>query len=368
MAACIALLTAAAVTLFAAALATAPAVSAAELRPWSVPYAEPLRLASLPLELADGSDMASGEWEIALTPGYFNLWSGSWHTATIHQELGLEGEPLTPEELRILEQRHPGDDIHRFDVEGVITELRLARGLGHGMTLTVSMPWVEIGSPHWDAISEEIHSALGWGVGGREVFAHSQTLAYVWDPKEGRAIEGWDELEGSGVGDVRLALSGRLGAAWGGEHRWIAAVEAPTGDTGTIAGSGGWDAGVRWFATWRWRTRSLVAGAGYTWLDRSGNLLGLERADTWHLIASFEQDLGKGWGATGSFTYESSPLADLTSTALGDGAAYLRLGVLAHVSERSWVALDMGQDWYGTGMSPDYAFRLTFGTGSRPRP
>ena len=144
---------AAALALAAALVAAAPALSQ-PLEPWPVPFAAPLRLASLPMELADGRALAPGAWELTVTPGYFNLWSGSWHTATIHRELGRDGLPIAAAELRLLEQRHPGDDIHRFDVEGVVTEVRLARGLGRGMTLTVSVPWVEVGSPHWDAISE----------------------------------------------------------------------------------------------------------------------------------------------------------------------------------------------------------------------
>ena len=351
----------AAVVLVAATLAAAPLALAQVPEPWSVPYAEPLRLASLPLELADGRSLASGEWEVTVTPGYFNLWSGSWHTATIHQELGLEGEPLTPEELRILEQRHPGDDIHRFDMEGVVTEVRIARGLGHGVTLTVSMPWVEIGSPHWDAISEEIHNALGWGVGGREVFAHSQTLAYVWSPDEGRAIEGWDEMEGSGVGDIRLALSGALGAAWGGEHRWIAAVEAPTGDAGTIAGSGGWDAGVRWLGAWSFSRSQLRCAVGYTHLDGAGTFLGAPRDDTWHAAAEYRHLWGERADTLVGVRWDTSPLASFSGGEPGRPAYMFTFGVRRWLSDTVFIAGVLGENLIPDGVNPDFTLQLQLG-------
>jgi len=342
-------------------VAAAPWAGAQPLEPWSTPYAEPLRLASLPLELADARDLASGAWEVTVTPGYFNLWSGSWHTATIHQELGLEGEPLVPAELRILEQRHPGDDIHRFDVEGTVTEVRVARGLGRGITLTVSLPWVEIGSPHWDAISEDIHDALGWGVGGREVFAHSQTVAYVWNPKEQRAIEGWEELEGSGVGDVRIALSGPLGGAWGGEHRWVAAVEAPTGDEGTIGGSGGWDAGVRWLGTWRF-SRSMVRGAlGYTRLDGGGSFLGAPRDDTWHAAAEYRHLWGERADTLLGVRWDTSPLATFSGGEPGQPAFMFTFGVRRWLSDAVFLAGTLGENLIPDGVNPDFTLQLQLG-------
>ena len=348
-------------TLLAVALAAAPAARAAELRPWSAPYAEPLRLASLPLELADGSDLADGEWEVTVTPGYFNLWSGSWHTATIHRELGLEGQPLTSAELRILEQRHPGDDIHRFDVEGSVTELRVARGLGRGVTLTVSVPWLEVGSPHWDAISQEIPSALGWGVGGREVFAHSQTLAYVWSPQDGRAIEGRGEIESSGVGDIRLALSGALGEAAGGEHRWVAAVEAPTGDEGTLAGSGGWDAGVRWLGTWRYSRSLLRCALGYTRLDDSGSFLGAPRDDTWHAAAEYRHLWGERADTLLGVRWDTSPLASFSGGEPGQPAFMFTFGIRRWLSDSVFLAAALGENLIPDGVNPDFTLQLQLG-------
>jgi len=343
-----------------AGLAAAP-LRAASLDPWSVLYVEPLRMTSLPLAMADGTSLAAGEWELTLTPGYFNLWSGSWHTATIHQELGLVGQPLTPAELRTLEQRHPGDDIHRFDVEGTLTEVRFARGLGHGLTASLAMPWIEIGRPHWDAISQNFHGALGWGEGSREMFARSQTLAYVWSPRLHRAIAGWEELARSGIGDVSVTLSGPLGTLAGGEQRWAAAVEAPTGKEGTLAGSGGWDVGVRWFGAWRW-TRSLLRGAvGYTRLDPGGSFLGAERSDTWHALAEYRHAWGERADVLAAVRWDTSPLASFSGGEPGKAAFFFTFGARRWLGGGVFAAFALGENLIPGGVNPDFTVQLQIG-------
>ena len=354
-----------------ACLALAGVVAAAGAAAGTIPFRlaanpDPLRSASLPLDLVPAAPLAPGEWRVETSLSYANLWQGTWETAAIHHELGRAGEPIGSDELRQLEERYPDAEMYRVDVESWRADLAFQRGLAPGLVLTVQLPYVEIGGPHWDGIAEWWHEKLSFPNADRDLFARGR--AFLWASGRGGTVELRDALVASGLGDLTVSLAAPLGSLAGADHRVVASVDAPTGDAGTLLGSGGWDLGARWFATWRWRTRSLVAGAGYTWLDRSGDLLGIERADTWHVLASFEQDLGKGWGATGSFAYESSPLADFSGAALGDPAAYLRFGVVSPVARRSWVALDFGQDWYGTGVAPDYAFRLTFGTGARVRP
>jgi hypothetical protein len=343
------------------------AAAAAETIPFRLAATpDPLRAASLPLDLAPAATVAAGAWRVEAALAYSNLWQGTWEIPAIHQEYGRSGEPVGSDELREIETRYPANDMYRVDIESWRADLLVQRGLAHGLVLTLQVPWVEVGGPHWDGIAEWWHETLSFPNADRDLFPRGETFFYAHAP--GSTLELRDELVASGLGDVAFSLAAPLGTLAGAEHRAVLAVEAPTGEEGTLLGSGGWDVGARWFAAWRWRTTSLVAGAGYTRLDRAGGLLGVERDDTWHLVVSLDQDLGKGWGVTGSAAYESSPLASLSSTALGDPAAYLRLGVVAQLARGSWIALDTGQDWYGTGVSPDYAFRLTFGSvlGARP--
>jgi hypothetical protein len=342
-------------------LLTAGAPAAADLEPWSVPYVEPLRMTSLPLAMGDGAALAAGAWEITVTPGYFNLWSGSWHTATIHQELGLVGQPLTRDEVLTLEQRHPGDDIYRFDVEGTLTEVRFACGLGHGLTASLAVPWIEIGQPHWDAISQDVHAALGWGEGSREIFARGQTVAFVWSPRKQRAIEGWDELAGGGVGDISLTLSGSLGELAGGEQRWAVALEPPTGKAGTLTGSGGWDAGLRWFGTWRWARSLLRCAVGWTRLDPAGSFLGAERSDTWHALAEYRHAWGDSADVLAAARADTSPLASFSSGEPGKPSFFFTFGVRQWLGSGAWAAFALGENLIPGGVNPDFTLQLQLG-------
>ncbi len=341
--------------------ATAPA---AEMPLRIAANPDPLRAASLPFDPVVAAAPAAGEWRLQVAVAYANLWQGTWQTSAIHAELNRWREPITSDELRELERRYPDSEMYRVDLEAWRTDLVLQRGLAHGLALTVQIPWLEVGRPHWDGIGEWWHAHLGLPNADRGLFPRGETLLYT----KGRdgIIEERRQLAGRGLGDIGVSLGVPLGELGGASHRLVASVEAPTGDAGTLLGSGGWDLGVRYFAGWRWRTGSLLAGAGYTRLDPRGSLLGSERADTWHACVGAGQELGRGWQVAASFTLESSPLADFTSTALGEPAAFLRLGLARSLGGDSWLALDMGQDWYNVGVSPDYAFRLAFGVGSRP--
>ena len=243
----------------------------------------------------------------------------------------------------------------------MVTELRLARGLGRGLTLAVALPWVEIGAPHWDAVSQQVHGALGWGLGGRKLFARSQTLAYVWSPAAQRGIEAREELDGAGAGDLRVALGGRLGSRWRGEHRWVVALEAPTGERGSLAGSGGWDAGVRWLGTWRFPRALLQCAAGYTALDGAGSFLGAARDDTWHAAAEYRHLWGERADTLLGVRWDTSPLASFSGGEPGQPAFMFSFGARRWLSDTAYVAAALGENLIPDGVNPDFTLQLQLG-------
>jgi hypothetical protein len=86
------------------------AVSWAQPNPWpSLPFTGPLRFSSLPLEGAQAIAPPPGEWQVADTLSYVNVWQLRWHTGTIHNRFGLLGRPLTDREVRIREKNSPRD-------------------------------------------------------------------------------------------------------------------------------------------------------------------------------------------------------------------------------------------------------------------
>ncbi len=336
-----------------------------QVTPWaSLPFADPLRFSSLPLKGAEANAPAPGEWQVANALSYFNVWQLTWHTGTIHKGFGLLGKPLTDREIKILEQNFPRDQFYHIDLEGWRNDLFISRGFDHGFAATLQLPWLQIGSPRWDAIAEDFHNHLGLGNMRRDWFPRGQSTVYV----RGRhgAIERFSDLPGSGIGDVSLSVTGPLGRWLGAENRWAVAVEAPTGEKDTLRGSGGWDAGVRWFGTWGQGPKQLRVGLGYTWLDPGGDWLGARRTNTWHALGEIHTPLSRRFAFRASARFDSSPLASFTASDIGKVSFYWTVGVLSPLARNSWVAFDAGENYPGTAEVPDFSFHLQFGVKLHP--
>ncbi len=333
---------------------------AAQADPWaSVPFVDVLRFSSLPLEGSQASAPPAGEWRVSLATGYFNVWQLTWHTKTFNRDAGLSRTPITDAAIRTLERNFPRDQFYHIDLEGTRTDVVVTRGLGSGLAVTLDVPWVEVGRPHWDAIAEDFHARFGLGTMGREYFPRGQTTVYV----RGRhgAIERLDGLDGGGLGDARLSVTGAAGRALGAEQRWAVAVEAPTGETGTLRGSGGWDAGFRWFSTWGGERRQVRVALGYTLLDRGGSWLGVRRDDMWHALVETHLPLSRILTFRASARFDSSPLAGFTDSDIGKPSFYWTLGVLAPTSRNTWLAFDGGENYGSSAEVPDFSFHLQFG-------
>jgi hypothetical protein len=323
-------------------------------------FPDPLRFSSLPLEATEATAVPAGEWRIGATVGYFNVWQVTWHTSRIQQEFGLGRAPLEAWELRLLEQRHPGDQFYHVDLEGTRTDLVVQRGLASGITVTVRVPLIEIGAPNWDAIAERFHHTLGLSQANRNMFPRGQTSLYI----RGRsgAIEAWDELERSGIGDVSVALSGSAGSWLSAAQRWVVAVEAPTGRRDTLLGSGGWDLGARWFATWGDPRRPVRLGLGFTRLDPNGSFLGVKRSNTWHVALDHHRPLGASLDLRVMARFDSSPLARFTDSDLGKPSFYWTVGLVRPIGRSAWVAFDLGENLPSKAEVPDYSLHLSVGT------
>ena len=178
----------------------------------------------------------------AFNATYFNQWAGTWHTGRVHSDRHLQGQSITEDEISYLEAAFPHDQIYRVDVEGYRSDLFLARGVGHGLTLSARVPWIEIGGPHWDALAEDFHKVLPSSPSyQRDFFRRGDTFLFVQGPHG--TIERRQELARSGVGDIVLAGSLALPELFGADNTLAAAVQLPTGKKDTLQGSGGVDAG-----------------------------------------------------------------------------------------------------------------------------
>jgi hypothetical protein len=335
-------------------------VCSGQVDPWaSVTFSDPVRFSSLPISGTETIAPESGAWQMSLALGYFNVWQRTWHTARSHEVLGLARTPLTQDELRVLEQNFPDDQFYHVDLEGWRNDLQISRGFGGGFAVTVQVPWIQIGSPQWDAIAENFHAKVGLGDMARALFPRGQSIVYVRGSHG--SVERLSGLQGSGLGDASLSVTGPLGRWLGAQHRWVVAVEAPTGAEGTLRGSGGWDAGVRWFGTWGQGRSQLRVGVGYTWLDSAGSWLGVKRDDTWGALLEGRTPLGRRVTLRGSARFDSSPLANFTDSDLGRTSFYWTAGVLVLAAANAWVAFDLGENYGSNAEVPDFSLHLQFG-------
>ena len=336
--------------------------SAGEVDLWSIPRIDPIRQASAPLDMGDGLPLAAGGWRLTATVGYFNVIANSWHLPAIHSEFGLLGRPIEGWELRLLELRHPDDHSYVVDVEGWQTELRASRGFRGGVVISLRVPWIEIGTPHWDGVASTTHDILGaedvgsWTSRGETaVYAHTDL----------GVVERTSGLVQSGWGDATLAVSGALGRLLSGQHRWGVALEAPTGARDSLMGSGGWDVGLRWYGTWGWGRNAIVAGLGFAYLDDDGDWLGVQRDNLWQLHAEYVRQLGSAWSLRGAIHVATSPLSDFADSELGEPSMSFEIGVRAALTGTSWLAFNFGENpWYTgtfTGVQPDYTLQLQIG-------
>jgi hypothetical protein len=278
----------------------------------------------------------------------------------LHEDLGLEGQPLSSSEIQLLEQMHPDDDLFRIDVEGNRNDIQVSRGFGNGYAFNIRISSIDVGGPNWDAVSTNFHNLVGIEQNDRLTFPRGQTLVYVRTPEQ--AIELRNELDGSGMADAGLSFSGPAGRFAGGEHRWVASLDLPTGDEGTLGGSGGWDVGLRGFSTWRAGRGFVRLANGFTWLDRNGSWLGVKRNNTWHVYLEYSRALTRRLAFRLATRSDESPLADFTPSRVGRQSWLFYLGARVKIGDDSWITLDFGEDESSFGLGPDFSFHVQLGT------
>jgi hypothetical protein len=316
-------------------------------------------MSSLPLDFGYAIAPTAATWRIEVTSTYFNTMLSSWHPRAIHSEFDLTGQPFADWEIALLEERHPDDDIHLIDLEGWQVDFRVWRGFGHGYAVLLSVPWVSVGQPQWDAVSEGFHSAFNIPQVTRDLFPSGQTIAYV--SGNGGTVGSFTELDDSSIGDTTLAVTGPMGNALKGEHRWTLAIEAPTGTRSTLAGSGGWDIAAAWYGTWHPGGGALRIAAAHTWVDGEGNWLGATRNNYWQLLSEYVFSVGNRIDLRAAFRFDQSTLADVSDDVVADPSFFLELGGRISLGRRSWFALTIGDNFPVEGVAPDFVLQLQFG-------
>lgn len=345
-------------------LAVAAAVDVlADVPGWRpYPQTDPVEMASLRLDPAFALAPEKGDWSTAVVFTQFNLWGHTWHISEAHRSQNLYRQPILDEELREVERKWAQDNVYHFDLEGWRADVVIARGFGRDGAVVVRIPWIYIGAPHWDSFPEAVHDFLDVSSLGREVFPHGDTFIYLKDRFNRHIVKAGRELNGGGLGDVAMAASFPAPPLWGSQSRIAGVIEFPTGKRDSIRGSGGYDAGLGWFALWRGPRRTYRAAAGFSRLDRQGSFFGYRRADVGHLLGEVEWVLRRDLWGTASIRVDSSPLAAVTGGYAGHPPTFYRLGLSGELPGGGWFAVDVGQELLPqTGVEADWSLHVAVG-------
>lgn len=325
------------------------------------PITDPTEMGSPRLDPFEGVAPAPGDWVVLAAASYFNQWNGTWHTRRVHEDFDRERQPIGDDELRYLEETFPEDEIYRSDVEGSRFDLLLARGFGGGVSFQARIPWITIGTPGWDSVAETFHELVPVDEHYvRELFPRGETFFYL--RSGGRSVVRRDEIARSGLGDIALSLGIPLHTGVRSSQRLALTVEVPTGKSGTLHGSGGYDAGVRWFFARHGTRNDLLVGAGYTHNSRSGSFFGFERSDTYHLSADLIRRMTPRLSLRGGVRLDSSALAGVTSLNLGDPVIFYKFGIQRQMLPGQWLSLEAGEEIAPQiGVDADFTLHIAWG-------
>lgn len=333
--------------------------------PLHSPATDPTEFGSLRLDPFESVAPDGGEWVFLVGASYFNQWNGTWHTRRVHEDLGRARQPIGDDELRYLEGAFPDDDIFRLDIEGSRFDLLLARGFGKGVSLQARIPWIVVGSPSWDGVAESFHELIPVVEHYvRDLFPRGETFVYL--RAQGRSVVRRGELARSGVGDVALSLGVPLRMTARTTQRLVATIELPTGEKDSLHGSGGYDAGIRWFVTRTGVRNDLLLGAGYTHNSGAGSLFGFERSDTLHLSADWTRRFTQRTRFHAGVRADTSPLSKITTMNLAEPVIFYRFGIQREMLPRQWMTLQLGEEIVPQmGVDADFAFQLSWSVVAR---
>jgi Protein of unknown function (DUF3187) len=322
------------------------------------PTTSPLVFGSLRADPSDALPLGDGEWASSLTWSYVNQWSTSWHTQRLHKNLHAGRQPMKEEELQYLLSAFPNDTIFHLDIEAWRADLLLSRGFGDGISVTARLPFISVGSPHWDAVSENFHSLLpGDRQFGRDLFLRSQTILFIHS--NGRTVEQRGALERDGIGDAVISVSAPLGRS--DSQRVALSIKAPTGRSDSLLGTGAWDYGASWSGSWEGDRRDYSAMAAFDRLSPEGRFFGFRRSNTWSAAAAVGQHFGSHYEVTLRGRIDSSPFRESMNGDLSIPVFYYRFGVMRRIARGRWVGVEIGDELMPQiGVDADWSLHIHY--------
>lgn len=296
-----------------------------------------------------------GRWQVDVVESATNTWV---HSGAVEDELQArtERQPLTLDELRTIGANNRGRGIYYADGEISRTSLAVRRGLGKGLQLTLTLPVLDFHGGLGDGLIEQFHAATGFDQAGRLGVPRDRYTVYIKEPGGKEVFR--DRSPGIGLGDVVLGLKSRLptpSAAWrlSGE----ALVKLPTGDEGSLYGSGAMDVGLQVLVT-RYFDRSCIhASFGVLQLG-AAEVYGLRRQRLVSGMVAYERAVARTASLIGQVTVLQSPFRQLDIQGLDEVAYLVDLGFKKGLSPRTVAFVAASENFLTFGSSADFGLHL----------
>lgn len=247
-----------------------------------------------------------------------------------------------------------------LDGESQRYELNFRRGLGAGLEIGVTLPWISYNGGIADNFIEDWHDGFGLPDGDRPAFAARQ-LQFRYR-RDGRELLAFERAE-SGIGDIQIHAVYRVAQRERSAVALLGAVTLPSGDADKLTGSGEPGAAVALALTRNHpfdAPLTWTANIGAQWLPR-GAVLGREQKQAvWFAATELSWAVARDWRLKAQLQAHSALYAsDLT--ALGSDSLQLLLGGSLRLSERWLLDAAIGED-IAVDTAPDVTFQLALRT------
>ncbi len=240
---------------------------------------------------------------------------------------------LSLAELRGIQDEQPG--LFVVDGEYQALELTARRALTAGLELSATLPVVSLSGGIGADLGRWVDEALGIHLNGHERLARDSFVVYFRRP-DGEEVYVL-QAPGQGLGDLRLALQGRLPIGRPGWKATLGAVaELPTGDPRRLHGSGSFDYGLQLAWAKEIGRRRLLGHLGAT---RLGRHTFLETPPSTALSGSlaYQLPLGRRWQVTWRWYTSESVIQDDSMLNISRPSSYIELELVRRNAEgASW--------------------------------
>jgi hypothetical protein len=264
--------------------------------------------------------------------------------------------PMTKAEFDAIVAAHPGEDVYYIDDEVYRLAARFGRTVAPSVRVGAVVSAVSIsGGSGMDAIIEGFHEDFGFPAMYRDVVPRGETTTAL-------SLRGREEF---------LSPSARSGiddpvvfATWAPERRFgawrmsvVSGVKIPIASTSKRLSTGSFDFGAAYAATGSWGRWSLNLNAGAV---VPGHIEFLDGLDASPMLAA-SASVGCRFSATSlwlQLQWEQSPFRGATSSALGDDAGDLTVGLRFPMGGRVRGFFAFTENPLGVDNSTDIAFHF----------